>query len=775
MANQNDMTNMMLDEYRIEELLGQGGMARVYRGFDTRLHRYVAIKVIDRPFRNDQDYIKRFEREAQSIARLDHPHIVRIFRFGEAEELVYMAMQYVEGSDLGGVLDSYQADNDYMEPEDILRITRELCMALDYSHAEGVIHRDVKPSNVMLNKDGKVILTDFGLALQAQIGTAGEIFGSPHYLSPEQAISSANVSPQSDLYSVGVILFEMFTNSLPFDAPEPMAVAKMHMADDPPSPRQIRPEISETIEELILKSLAKEPNERYQSGAELSAALATALTDKSALTTQSRQSMMERVEGQMAAYPLPPLPPAATRPAETQARQPTPTLAHRTEPKPTDPQLQTGELWTDNRPDLSKPDGQPRWFYGAIIGGVVLVGLALLIGLIYAFSGNDEDDKKDTVAQVTASVTPTTALNATPTQIIINTQAPPDTSGNISTTTPLVLPTTAIPEPTLAPTLTQVPPPTDVPSTPTETSVPPTAIPPTTISATDIPPTEVSVVVNTPATGEDYSYTLVIMRNLAEPGNESLLISNNDASSHALSLADFRLGEGKTAIAGAYWNSLTNVVAQNSCLTLYHNPSDPNLPPLICEPSFDMPYASADNSTVFWAEPFKVFYRDQEVATCFVNDGAVCQVRFSSNDVATAQTQNNGVRLQIVRLEGDKGIIVYNATTQDIVLASLEVLNDKDKTVKGAEKWGIDTLPANTCVRLWKENEVNKRNISEEDLLALENGALADENITCSFTGERAEFKNKEQFWKKTFSISLNGQAQTCSENEDSCELNFSD
>ena len=209
MSNQDDFTNMMLDEYRVEELLGRGGMARVYRGFDTRLHRYVAVKVIDRPFRADKDYIQRFEREAQAIARLDHPHIVKIFRFGEAESLVYMAMQYVEGSDLGAVIDSYQADGEYMEYDDILRLTRELCMALDYAHQQGVIHRDIKPSNVMLNKEGKVVLTDFGLALQAQIGTAGEIFGSPHYLAPEQAISSANVTPQSDLYAVGVMLFEM--------------------------------------------------------------------------------------------------------------------------------------------------------------------------------------------------------------------------------------------------------------------------------------------------------------------------------------------------------------------------------------------------------------------------------------------------------------------------------------------------------------------------------------------------------------------------------------
>lgn len=763
MANHNDMTNILLDEYRIEELLGQGGMARVYRGFDTRLHRYVAIKVIDRPFRNDQDYIKRFEREAQSIARLDHPHIVKIFRFGEAEDLVYMAMQYVEGSDLGAVLDSYQTDNDYMEPEDILRITRELCMALDYSHSAGVIHRDVKPSNVMLNKEGKVILTDFGLALQAQIGTAGEIFGSPHYLSPEQAISSANVSAQSDLYSVGVMLFEMFTNQLPFDASEPMAVAKMHMADDPPSPRQIRPEISETIAQLILKSLAKEPDERYQSGAELSAALATALTKQSALSTQSRHSMMDRVEGQMAAYPLPPLPPAATRPAETQVRPPTPTLAHQPEPTPTVPRLETDEHWTDNRPNLSQATGQPRWFYGVIIGGVVLVGLALLIGFIYAFSGNDDDKKDNTVAQITASVTATTVLNPTPTQIVINTQVPPDLSGNVSTPTPLILPTTAIPQPTLASTLTQVPPPTNIPATSTATSIPPTAVPVT------VATTPASI----PASGEDFSYTLVIMRNMSEPGHESLLIANNEASTHALNLADIRLGEGQSAVAGSYWNSLTNILAQNSCLSLYHNPNDPNLPPLICDQSFDMSYVTSNNSDSFWTASFKVFYQNHEVATCFPDDGAVCQVRFSASDLINEESQNTRARLQIIRLEKNHGIIVYNPTNEDIIVSALEIWDDKAKVVDDGTDWGIDVLPAKQCVRLWKDNEVNKGNNTEEKLTSVENEALTDAEVSCVMVGERAEFKNKAQFWTKDFTINWNGQTAECTKNDDVCEMIF--
>ncbi|MCP4601634.1 MAG: serine/threonine protein kinase, partial [Proteobacteria bacterium] len=199
------LLEQQLDEYRLETLLGQGGMARVYRALDVRLNRYTAVKVIDTPFRADSDYILRFEREAQAIAQLEHPHIVSVYRYGEDDGLLYIAMQYIEGSDLGSVLDSYQQGLEFIEPKDAQRIIREVCLALDYAHSKGVVHRDIKPANIMLDEQGAVFLTDFGLALISEIGTRGEIFGSPHYISPEQAISSAGAVPQSDLYAVGII------------------------------------------------------------------------------------------------------------------------------------------------------------------------------------------------------------------------------------------------------------------------------------------------------------------------------------------------------------------------------------------------------------------------------------------------------------------------------------------------------------------------------------------------------------------------------------------
>jgi eukaryotic-like serine/threonine-protein kinase len=276
-VSEDALLGKQLDEYRLEALLGQGGMARVYRAMDVRLKRRAAVKVIDVQFRQDADYAARFEREAQAIALLEHPHIVRLYRYGEAQGVLYMAMQYIEGVDLDYVLRSYRQDGLFIEPVEASRILREICQALDYAHNRGVIHRDIKPSNILLNKEGRVILTDFGLVLLTAIGTRGEIFGSSEYMSPEQAISSSKVTPQSDLYSVGVIGYEMFTNRLPFKSENPMEVALKHINDPPPPPRLARPDINQQVEAVIMKALEKDSSKRYQTGTELAEALEHAL------------------------------------------------------------------------------------------------------------------------------------------------------------------------------------------------------------------------------------------------------------------------------------------------------------------------------------------------------------------------------------------------------------------------------------------------------------------------------------------------------------------
>ena len=332
---QDELIGQQLDEYQLEALLGHGGMARVYRGRDIRLNRAVAIKVIDTPFQTDSDYLMRFEREAQAIAQLEHPNVVTVYRFGEAEGLLYLAMRYVEGLGLDSMLATYRDREKFIAAQEASRIIREVCSALDYAHEKGVIHRDVKPSNIMLDRNNHVVLTDFGLALLTEVGTRGEIFGSPHYVAPEQAVSSAGALPQSDLYAVGVIMYQMFTGQLPFLGEKALDIAKQHLTQSPPSPRAARPELSPALEAVILKTLAKKPEDRYPSGATLADALDEALSPTavvvSALTPASAPTLP--IEPVLAtpssptqvlsgSEPQPAEPPPAAEPVETTSVSP---------------------------------------------------------------------------------------------------------------------------------------------------------------------------------------------------------------------------------------------------------------------------------------------------------------------------------------------------------------------------------------------------------------------------------------------------------------------
>jgi serine/threonine protein kinase len=453
-----------LDEYRLEELLGQGGMARVYRGFDVRLKRWVAIKVIDTPFQAKSDYKDRFEREAQAIAQLEHPHIVSIYRYGEVDEMLYIAMQYIEGSSLDALLASYKDEGDFMPSAEIQKITRDVCRALDYAHSKGVIHRDIKPANIMLNQQGSPILADFGLALLADVGTQGEIFGTPHYIAPEQAISSAGALPQSDLYSVGVMLYEMFTNEVPFDAPDPLDVAMLHMSEEPPSPRTARPGISPELEAVILKTLAKDPQERYQTGAALSDALDRAITTRkittSVLPAASRMSIPERVA--LSARPLPPMPAGVSKPA------------------PAAPVADT------SRPAPTAAGGLPITY---IAGGAV--ALVVILAILWAVLSGGGEDKK--VAALTTTPTTAAAAQPTATETVEPTATPIKQSGSITLhpeSTPTPPPPTATPPPSTA----TPPPPTATAPPSTATSLPPTGTP---LPPTNTPKPAVGILADT--------------------------------------------------------------------------------------------------------------------------------------------------------------------------------------------------------------------------------------------------------------------------------------
>lgn len=264
-------------DYVVEALLGNGGMARVYRALDPNLNRTVAIKVIAPNFANDPEYARRFKREAQAVAKLNHPNIVSVYQFGQSDGIYFMAMAFVDGVDLDWLINDYSSDKKSLSYDDLLRIIAQIASALDYAHKQGVIHRDIKPGNIMLNNQGRAFLTDFGLVRDLAVPTLGEIFGSPKYMSPEQAINSAMVVPQSDLYSLGVVMYEMVTGRVPFNAAHPNETAAMHIEEQPPRPRRYNPSLPDGLERVILRLLEKRPEDRYQTGAEMVNALRQAL------------------------------------------------------------------------------------------------------------------------------------------------------------------------------------------------------------------------------------------------------------------------------------------------------------------------------------------------------------------------------------------------------------------------------------------------------------------------------------------------------------------
>jgi len=257
--------------YRVLRRLGAGGMAVVYLAEDQELGRRVAIKMLDERHAQDEQFVERFRREAKSAAGLSHPNIVAVYDRGQAEGTYYIAMEYLEGKTLKELL----VERGPTPIRVALDYTRQILAALDFAHRHGVVHRDIKPHNAVVAPDGRLKVTDFGIARSgvSQMTEAGSIVGTAQYLSPEQA-RGAPVSPASDLYSVGVVLYEMLTGSVPFSGDTPLEIAMKHLSAVPEPPSARRPEVPRALDQIVLRALAKSPQERYGSAREMDADLA---------------------------------------------------------------------------------------------------------------------------------------------------------------------------------------------------------------------------------------------------------------------------------------------------------------------------------------------------------------------------------------------------------------------------------------------------------------------------------------------------------------------
>jgi serine/threonine-protein kinase len=257
--------------YRIERKLGAGGMADVYLAEDQELGRRVAIKILNDRHAADDSFIERFRREAKNAASLSHPNIVSIYDRGEAEGTYYIAMEYLEGRSLKELI----VGRGPAPIKTAIDYTRQILAAVGFAHKHGIVHRDIKPHNVLVGHELRLKVTDFGIARSgaSQMTEVGSIIGTAQYLSPEQA-RGAQVDQTSDLYSVGVVLYEMLTGQVPFTGDTPLEIAMKHLSEIPRPPSELRPEVPHDLDSIVLRALAKDPSERYQSAEEMDADLA---------------------------------------------------------------------------------------------------------------------------------------------------------------------------------------------------------------------------------------------------------------------------------------------------------------------------------------------------------------------------------------------------------------------------------------------------------------------------------------------------------------------
>src|SRR5258708_4592245 len=271
-----------LGQYEIVALLGRGGMATVYRARQLNIKREVAIKVIRADLAETADFIKRFEREAETIASLRHPYILKLFDYGEFGDTVYLVMELVSGGSLAELISKGP-----LPVATASRLLEQIASALDYSHERGIIHRDLKPQNVLLDEQNNPILTDFGIAKilsqTTSLTQSGMAMGTPSYMSPEQWMGKA-LDSRADIYALGIMLFEMLSGQLPFRAETPYSMMHMHVNEQPPPVREQRAELPPGIDQIISKALAKDPDKRYASAGALAEAFKSALTN----TTGSR-------------------------------------------------------------------------------------------------------------------------------------------------------------------------------------------------------------------------------------------------------------------------------------------------------------------------------------------------------------------------------------------------------------------------------------------------------------------------------------------------------
>jgi serine/threonine protein kinase len=290
MAN---LVGKKLGKYELTERLGSGGMAEVYKAHHPILDRYVTIKILHSFLAEGPDFLARFKREARAVASLRHPHIQQIHDFDIEGEQYYMVMEFIDWGTLQTRMLDLARSGAYMPAGQVVSVLKQVAGALDYAHNQGIIHRDIKPSNILLDSAGNAFLADFGIARMlsdTQFTATGSLIGTPTYMSPEQG-KGEHLTPVSDIYSLGIILYELMTGKVPFTSETtPLAIIHKHISEPPPNPGSLRPDLPGAVEEVILKALAKAPQERYESAGEMVRALEKALPPEAIAALDSSET-----------------------------------------------------------------------------------------------------------------------------------------------------------------------------------------------------------------------------------------------------------------------------------------------------------------------------------------------------------------------------------------------------------------------------------------------------------------------------------------------------
>jgi len=426
-----DLTGRQFGPYHITAPLGAGGMAAVYKAYQPSVDRYVAIKVLPQHFAKDQQFVQRFEREAKVLAKLQHPNILPVHDYGQTDGYTYLVMSFVESGDLSELMQGKK-----LPLPEIGRIISQVGDALDYAHAQGVIHRDIKPSNILVDQRGNCLLTDFGLAKMVagtseKLTATGFVVGTPAYMAPEQGMGEP-ADGRSDIYALGIILYELMTGQVPFRAETPIAIVMKHIHDPLISPRNFQEDITEPVERVILKALAKDPADRFATAGDMVNAF------QAAINTSGPATMLDPI-------------------------QPTATHISKVKPPTAKPSAQAAR------------SGPGLWWVAGGLAALVLIGLvALGVWLLLALESVENAPAQ--AAPIAAPTQPALQATSLPSPTVsLPTQAPADPTATSTQVVPPTQPAASEPiqpaaadptqpaSPEPAPPPTQPPPPGDSP------------------------------------------------------------------------------------------------------------------------------------------------------------------------------------------------------------------------------------------------------------------------------------------------------------------------